>query len=134
MVAGNDIRVLVLLHHLRFFVLVANFANDLFDQIFNGDEARDSSVLIDDNRHAYVAALHFAQQVAHQFTFRHKVNVLAHQRRDRPRPRLRVRNLQHILRMADNALECCESKPSYTGMRENGLRPAADSTICFTRE
>jgi len=39
----DDVGVLALAHDLGFFVLVANFADDLFHQIFDRDQARDAS-------------------------------------------------------------------------------------------
>ena len=63
-IAGNNIGVVVLLDDLRFFVLVSDFADDFFHQIFDGYQARNASVFINHDCHTGVAPLHLAQQVA----------------------------------------------------------------------
>ena len=43
-------------------MLVVNLADDLFEQVFDGDEAGDAAVLVDDDAHMLLFALHLAQQ------------------------------------------------------------------------
>src|ERR1035441_5225970 len=64
-VAGDDVRVVVFPHDLRFLALVADFTYDFFDQVFDGYEAGYASVLIHYDCHADVTALHLAQQITY---------------------------------------------------------------------
>ncbi len=43
-------------------MFVANVADDLLEQIFDGDQAGDAAVFIDDDAHVLFFTLHFAQQ------------------------------------------------------------------------
>src|SRR3954453_819746 len=59
----------------RFFVLVlvGDFADDLLDDVLDGNDAGGAAVFIDDHRDLQMLALKFAQQVAHLLRFRNEV-------------------------------------------------------------
>jgi hypothetical protein len=50
---------------LGFVVLVGDVAYDGFEQIFNGDEACDAAVLVDDEAHVLLFALHLAEELGY---------------------------------------------------------------------
>ena len=54
-------------------VLVANLAEDLFDQILERHKAGGAAVLVDDNRALNALVLELAQQLAHELRLRHEV-------------------------------------------------------------
>src|SRR5271166_1465891 len=100
-VALKDVRVLVFLKDLWLFALVAYFAHDLFDQIFNGNHADDAAVLVNHNGHADVVALHLAQQFAAQLGFGNEVHIGLHQVAHRLAVRLNIGYLQQVLGIND---------------------------------
>src|SRR5579883_620164 len=53
--------------------LVFDIADDLFHQVFDGDETGDGAILIDDNHHVDAALAYLAQQVIQTLGLRHKV-------------------------------------------------------------
>src|ERR1700749_2913872 len=61
--AGNYVSMLPFAHDVSF-VFVAQLADNLFNQVFDGDEAGNATVFVDDHRHANVISLHLAQQFA----------------------------------------------------------------------
>src|SRR5215472_12761409 len=69
-VAGHDVGVITFLHDVGFFVLVANFADNLFHKIFNGDKAGDTAIFVDHDSDTNVAFAHLTQKVAAEFAFR----------------------------------------------------------------
>ena len=88
------------------FVLVADAADDLLEQIFDGDQAGHATIFVDHNAHVLFLPLHLAQKLVDPLGFREQ----------RPRPldaghRLRARgsigNLQQIVREgnAGNVIE-----------------------------
>src|SRR5271157_837428 len=93
-VTVEDVGGVTLLYNVRFLMLIANLAHDLFDQVFNGYQPGDTSVLVGHNGQADVLLLHLAQQLAAQLGFRHEVHVGFHELPDRLRSGLAVRNLQ----------------------------------------
>src|ERR1039458_3080313 len=103
-VAVEDVRGLALLHDLSLFVLVADLANDFLHQVFDGDQAGDSAVLVDDDGHANVVALHLAHQLAAQLGFGDKVHIGLHQVAYGLGARVRVEDLQEVLGI-DNAFD-----------------------------
>ena len=64
-------------------VLVANLADDLFEQIFDRHEARGAAVLVDDDRALQPLALELLQQIRNALGFGNEVRR-PDQRRDRP--------------------------------------------------
>src|SRR5437899_1580565 len=84
-------------------MLVADFADDFFDQIFDRNQAGDTAVFIHHDGHANVTALHLAQQVADQFAFGDKVDVATHQGVDGTGVGFGVGDLKNVLSMK-NAL------------------------------
>src|SRR5215472_15054375 len=100
-VAGHDVGVITFLHDVGFFVLVANFADNLFHKIFNGDKAGDTAIFVDHDSDTNVAFAHLTQKVAAEFAFRDEVDVFAHERLDGTTAGFGVRNLQDILRVDD---------------------------------
>src|SRR5215469_16857655 len=95
----HEIGILILAHHLRDLMLIADFADDLLDEIFDGHQARDSAILVDHNRHANFVFLHLAKQIARQLGLRDKIDFLAHQGADRAGMGLSVEDLQNIFRV-----------------------------------
>ena len=77
-VAVEDIRSVALFHDFGLLVLVANLADNLFNQVFNGDQTADAAVLVDRDGHADVVALHLAQQIAAQLGLGHKAEIGLH--------------------------------------------------------
>ena len=53
-------------------VLVADVADDLLQQIFDGDQAGDAAVFIDHDAHVLLFALHLAQQLVAALGFRNE--------------------------------------------------------------
>ncbi len=53
-------------------MLVADVADDLLEQIFDGDQAGDAAVLVDDDAHVLFFALHLAQQLVAALGFRYE--------------------------------------------------------------
>src|ERR1700690_963066 len=98
------IGVLALLHQLRLLMLVADFADDLFHQVFDRHQACNAAVLVDDNRHAHIASLHLTEQIAPQLALRDKVNIFAHDARHQSRARFGIRHLKQVLRV-ENSLD-----------------------------
>ena len=72
-------------------VLVANLADDLFEQVLDGDQAGGAAVLVDDDGHLRLPPLHLLQQLRHALALGHEMRR-AHQRRHR---RLRARRQRH---------------------------------------
>src|ERR1022692_76912 len=103
-VAVEDVRGLALLHDLSLFVLVADLADDLFHQVLDGHQAGDSAVLVDDDGHANVVALHLAHQLAAQLGFGDKVHIGLHQVAHGFGARVRIQDLQEVLGI-DNAFD-----------------------------
>src|SRR5271169_1057128 len=93
-VAVEDVGSVTFLHDVRFLMLIANLAHDLFDQVFNGHQPGDASILIGNDGQADVFLLHLAQQLAAQLSFGYKVHVGFHELSDRLRSSLAIRNLQ----------------------------------------
>src|SRR5215813_2780511 len=54
-------------------IFVFDLSDDLFDQVFDRDQACQSSVLIDDDRHRRLGFLHLGQQLVNRLGFRHEV-------------------------------------------------------------
>ncbi len=81
-------------------MLVADVADDLLQQIFNRDQARDAAILVDDDAHVLLFALHLAQQFVAAFGLRHK-----HRRPldagHGAGSRLFIGNLQQVVRKGD---------------------------------
>ena len=50
-------------------MFVGEFTNDFFDDVFEGDEARDPTVFINDHGQVEVFGLHLAQQVIDRLHF-----------------------------------------------------------------
>src|SRR5215204_3835193 len=63
-------------------VFVTDLANDLLEQVLNGDEPGRSAVLIDDNGHLRLPALHLLEQLGYTLALRHEMRR-PHQRRHR---------------------------------------------------
>ena len=55
------------------FVLVADVADDLLQQILDGDQAGHGAVLVDHDAHVLFFALHLAQQLVATLGFRHEL-------------------------------------------------------------
>jgi hypothetical protein len=53
-------------------VLVLNVAYNFFEQIFDGNQAGDAAVLVDDDAHVLLLALHLAQQLVAALGFRNE--------------------------------------------------------------
>src|SRR5208283_3082847 len=100
-VAVEDVGRLVLLYDLCLFVLIADLADDLFDQIFDRDQATDTAVLINHDGHANIVALHLAQQFAPQLGFGNEVHIGFHQVANGLAVRLDIGNLQQVLGIDD---------------------------------
>src|SRR5208283_4350105 len=100
-VAVEDVGRLVLLYDLCLFVLIAALADDLFDQIFDRDQATDTAVLINHDGHANIVALHLAQQFAPQLGFGNEVHIGFHQVANGLAVRLDIGNLQQVLGIDD---------------------------------
>src|SRR5580704_17149088 len=98
-IAGDHVRMIAFLHDLGFLVFIADFADDFFDQVLNGHQARDSAIFVDHDCHAHVVPAHLAQQVAAQLALGHKRDILAHEGFDGPGARLRIGHLHHVLRV-----------------------------------
>ena len=56
-------------------VLVLQFADDLFDGVFDGDQAGDAAVFIHDDSHMLAGALHLVEQVVDRLGFGHQHRV-----------------------------------------------------------
>src|SRR5271170_5768768 len=52
-----------------FVVLVGDVADDGFEEVFDGDEAGDAAVLVDDDAHVLLFALHLAEELGYFFGF-----------------------------------------------------------------
>ena len=63
-------------------VLVGDLADDLLDDVLDRHQAGGAAVLVDDDRHVRLVALHLAQQVVHRLALGHEVQR-AHQLVDR---------------------------------------------------
>ena len=63
-------------------VFVADLADDLFEQIFNGDQAGGAAVLVDDDRDLHATALKLLEQIRHALGLGHEVRG-PHQWRNR---------------------------------------------------
>ena len=50
-------------------VLVGDVADDGFEEVFDGDEAGDGAVLVDDDAHVLLFALHLAEELGYFFGF-----------------------------------------------------------------
>ena len=50
-------------------MFVGEFADDFFDDVFEGNEARDPAIFIDDHRQVEVFGLHLTQQVIDRLHF-----------------------------------------------------------------
>src|SRR4030095_49425 len=57
------------------YILVLNLPDDLFQDVFNGNQPADASVLIDHHRQLYVCLLHFLEQFSHWFCLGHKIDL-----------------------------------------------------------
>ena len=57
---------------LRLVVLIGDVADDGFDQILDGDETGDATVLVDDDAHMLLFALHLAEEFVDLFGFRNE--------------------------------------------------------------
>ena len=79
------------------FMLVPNVADDLLEQVFNGDQSGNAAILIDDDTHVLFFALHLAQQFVSPLGFGYKCCRTLHARY-RPSARLFVSDLQQIVR------------------------------------
>ena len=76
--AGDDEAALAILGDVAFgFVLVADFADDDFQQVFHGGDAGGVAVLVHDDDHVAVLLLHLAHQVADRFGLRHQADRCA---------------------------------------------------------
>ena len=53
-------------------VIFSDFSDDFFQQIFDGDDARDRAMLVHDDCHLLIAPLHFLQQIRTPFGFGNK--------------------------------------------------------------
>ena len=73
--AAEDERAVALVGHRLALdvVLVANLADDLLEQILDGHEPGGAAVLVDDDRHLRLPALHLLQQLRDALALRHEV-------------------------------------------------------------
>ena len=78
-------------------MLVADFADDLLDQILDGHQSGDAAVFVDHDGQAGVFALHLAQQFVALLGFRNEVDVGLHQVADRRGAGVGVGHLQQVL-------------------------------------
>src|SRR5579864_6806284 len=99
--AGNNESPVAVTNDFRFIALIADFADDLLDQVFDGHQPRDAAVLVDNNRHAIVLPLHFAEQVASQLALRNEVNIAPHDGIQSTDVGFAVRHLQDVLSVND---------------------------------
>ena len=53
-------------------MLVGDVADDGFEQVFDGDEAGDAAVLVDDDAHVLLLALHLAEELGDFFGLGHE--------------------------------------------------------------
>src|SRR5271170_3992652 len=71
--AGDDVGAVVLadgsIVGLGLVVLVGDVAYDGLDEVFDGDEAGDAAVLVDDDTHVLLFALHLAEELGDLFGF-----------------------------------------------------------------
>ena len=81
-------------------MLVADVADNLFQQIFDRHKARDSAILVDHDAHVLFLALHLAQQFVAPFSLRHKDRRLLNARNGSA-SRFLIANLQQIMRKRD---------------------------------
>ncbi len=96
--AGDDVAALAVFGDIAFrFVLVADFADDHFHQIFHGGEAGGVAVLVHHNHHVAVLLLHLAHQVVDRLGFRHQADG-AHQFAHRARVRARSSSSSNMSR------------------------------------
>ena len=63
-------------------VLVADLADDLLEHVLDGHQAGGAAVLVDDDRHLHLPALHLLEQLGHALALGHEVRR-PHQRRHR---------------------------------------------------
>src|SRR5271165_5933153 len=103
-IAVKNVGGVALLYDLGLLVLVADFSHDLFDQIFDRDQATDSAIFVYHDRHADVVALHLAEQFASQLGFGDEVHVGLHQVANCFPMCLDIGNLQQVLGI-HNALD-----------------------------
>ena len=73
--------------HLLHVVLVGDLADELLDEVLQGDQTGGAAELVHDNRHVVFAGLHFPHQLGDPLALRRELG-LAHDRR-RPAPRCR---------------------------------------------
>ena len=81
-------------------MLVANVADNLLQQIFDRHQACDAAVLIDDNAHVLLFALHLAQQLVAALRLRHKHRGLLNAGNG-SRARFFIGDLQQVVRKRD---------------------------------
>ena len=76
-------------------VFFADFADDFFDQIFDGDDTGHQTVFVDDDGHLLAFALHVFEQLGTEFCFGNKKSG-AHQLADFAVGRLAVVDGEHV--------------------------------------
>ncbi len=87
------------------FMLIADGAHNLFQQILDGHNARDAAILVNHNAHVLLLTLHLAQQLIATLGLRNERSLMRNTAHG-ARPRLYIRNLQQIMSKCNAAARC----------------------------